>query len=168
VRVVTAGELQELEPNVRGVAGLHSPTTAIVDFCEVTRRLMARAQQHGATLRTSFEVTSLEIVASRGFRSFIRKNWAAGVREMVGSVSKRVFIAAARRYVPELTVGDVLPGPSGIRAQAMDPDGSLFDDFRISRRGPVVAVRNALTPAATSSLAIAEHIIDIALERRVS
>jgi L-2-hydroxyglutarate oxidase len=65
-------------------------------------------------------------------------------------------------------VQDVLPGPSGIRAQAMDPDGSLVDDFRISRRGRVVAVRNAPSPAATSSFAIAEHVVDIALERQAS
>jgi L-2-hydroxyglutarate oxidase LhgO len=75
-------------------------------------------------------------------------------------------VAAARRYVPELTVDDVVAGPSGVRAQALGRDGQLVDDFRITRRGHVMSVRNAPSPAATSSLAIAEHIVDIALERK--
>ena len=88
--------------------------------------------------------------------------------EMAGSLSKRRFVAAARRYVPELRVEDVVPGPSGIRAQALDRDGSLVDDFRISFRGPVVALRNAPSPAATSSLAIAEHLVDAVLGRHAA
>jgi (S)-2-hydroxyglutarate dehydrogenase len=47
-----------------------------------------------------------------------------------------------------------------VRAQALDPDGELVDDFRFSRRGSVISVRNAPSPAATSSLAIAEHLVD--------
>ena len=90
-------------------------------------------------------------------------HWKTGVKEMIGSLSKRTFVNAARRYVPELTVADVVPGPRGIRAQALDPDGGLVDDFRISRRGGVVAIRNAPSPAATSSMAIAEHVVDLAL-----
>ncbi len=78
---------------------------------------------------------------------------------MAGSLNRRRFIAAAQRYVPELTVDDVVRGPSGIRAQAMDADGSLVDDFRIERHGRVTALRNAPSPAATSSLAIAEHLV---------
>jgi L-2-hydroxyglutarate oxidase LhgO len=74
-------------------------------------------------------------------------------------MSKRAFVAAAQRYVPELGVDDVVPSTSGIRAQAMESDGSLVDDFRITRRGAVMAVRNAPSPAATSSMAIAEHIV---------
>jgi L-2-hydroxyglutarate oxidase LhgO len=53
----------------------------------------------------------------------------------------------------------VTPAPAGVRAQAVDPDGSLVDDFRINRIGPVTTVRNAPSPAATASLAIAEHIV---------
>lgn len=61
-----------------------------------------------------------------------------------------------------------MPGPSGNRAQALARDGSLVDDFRITRRGGVVAVRNAPSPAATSSMAIAEHIVAVALTGRES
>lgn len=94
-----------------------------------------------------------------GFLPFARANWRTGVREVLGSMSRRRFVAAARRYVPELGVDDVLPGPSGVRAQAMAVDGSLVDDFRVDVRGAVVALRNAPSPAATSSLAIARHLV---------
>lgn len=101
----------------------------------------------------------LEAVGSRGFAHFARANWRTGIAEMAGSLSKRRFVAAAQRYVPDLSVGDVVRGPAGIRAQAMDADGSLVDDFRIERQGRVTALRNAPSPAATSCLAIAEHLV---------
>ena len=81
------------------------------------------------------------------------------VVELRGSLSRRAYVARARDYVPELTAGDVVRAPAGIRAQAVDRDGSLVDDFRISRLGPVTAVRNAPSPGATSCLAIAEHLV---------
>ncbi len=283
VRRLDGEELREIEPHVQGIAGLHSPTTAIVDFPGVTRALAAELVDRGGELRLGAEVVGLtergsqvqvtvrgtdgstsddvfdrvvicaglqgdrvaalagdvpeprvipfrgeyyllrperrhlvnglvypvpdprypflgvhltprvdgavmvgpnavmalaregytwttvsprdlaEAVRYPGFRSFARKHWRTGVKEMVGSVSTRAFVAAARRYVPELTVADVVPGPSGIRAQAMDPDGGLVDDFRISRRGSVTALRNAPSPGATSCLAIAEHVADLVL-----
>jgi L-2-hydroxyglutarate oxidase LhgO len=82
------------------------------------------------------------------------------VRELRGSVARSAFVAEARRYVPELETADVVPSGSGVRAQAVGADGSMVDDFVISRHGRVVAVRNAPSPAATSSLAIADHIWD--------
>jgi (S)-2-hydroxyglutarate dehydrogenase len=81
-----------------------------------------------------------------------------GASEMLGSASRRVFVNRAQRYVPDLRLDDVVPAPAGVRAQAVAADGSLVDDFRISRLGAVVAVRNAPSPAATSALAIAEHV----------
>jgi len=62
--------------------------------------------------------------------------------------------------LPELRVADVRRSGAGVRAQAVDPDGTLVDDFRIGRLGPITTVRNAPSPAATSSLAIAEHVVD--------
>ena len=282
VRLLDAAELQEIEPQVRGVAGLHSPHTAIADFAGVTRALAEAVVAAEGEVRTGYEVVGiqeagtevvlraadgredpfdqvivcaglhadrvaamagddadprivpfrgeyyllredrrdlvrglvypvpdprypflgvhvtprvdgevmvgpnavlalaregygwgqvsprdlLEVVAWPGFRRFARRHWRTGVVEMRGSVSKSRFVAAARRYVPELTVDDVVAGPSGVRAQALGRDGQLVDDFRITRRGHVMSVRNAPSPAATSSLAIAEHIVDIALERK--
>jgi L-2-hydroxyglutarate oxidase LhgO len=95
-----------------------------------------------------------------GFRRLAAQHWRMGLKEYRTSLSRRAFVAEARRYVPELADADVLPAPAGVRAQAVDPDGTLVDDFRISELGPVVAVRNAPSPAATSSLAIAEYICD--------
>ncbi|WP_242901159.1 L-2-hydroxyglutarate oxidase [Actinomadura terrae] len=95
-----------------------------------------------------------------GFRRLARAHWRTGARELYGSAVRRAFVAEARAFVPELTVDDVVPAPAGVRAQAVDADGSLVDDFRIGRRGPVTTIRNAPSPAATSSLAIAEHIVD--------
>ena len=93
-----------------------------------------------------------------GFRRFARRHWRTGISELVGSLSKRAFTNAAARYVPTLSPADLVRGPSGVRAQALGRDGALVDDFRISHRGRIVAVRNAPSPAATSSLAIAEHL----------
>jgi L-2-hydroxyglutarate oxidase LhgO len=285
IRIIDRAELNELEPHVTGIAGLHSPTTAIVDYAGITRALAADAEARGATIRTGFTVTGLEhttggpaeevvvreasgeeivvdevvlcaglqvdrlaelagdvhaprivpfrgeyfalvpekrslvnglvypvpdprypflgvhltprfdgevligpnavlalaregyrrrdisvrelaeIVRYGGFRRFARQHWRTGIEEMRGSLSKRAFTAAAQRYVPELTVEDMVPAAAGIRAQALETDGSLVDDFRITQTGAVVAVRNAPSPAATSSLAIAEHIVDALLGR---
>jgi 2-hydroxyglutarate dehydrogenase len=81
-------------------------------------------------------------------------------REARNAASRRSFVADLRRFVPELQVGDVLPGPAGIRAQALARDGSLVDDFVVHRTERAVHVRNAPSPAATSSLARARLIAD--------
>ncbi|HEY8406651.1 MAG TPA: L-2-hydroxyglutarate oxidase [Gaiellaceae bacterium] len=104
-----------------------------------------------------------ETLRLRGFRALARKHWRMGVRELRGSLSKRAFAAEAARYVPEVGADDLVPAPAGVRAQALDSDGSLLDDFRIHRVGCVTAVRNAPSPGATSSMAIAEHIAAAAL-----
>jgi (S)-2-hydroxyglutarate dehydrogenase len=280
LRLVSAAEIAEIEPHARGVAGLHSPTSAVVDFVAVTRELAAEAAEAGAAIRTGMGVSGFtprrdeviveargqqfaeafdlvivcaglqsdrvaavagddrdpaivpfrgeyyvlrpqarglvrgliypvpdprypflgvhltrrvdgdvlvgpnavlafaregyrwrdispgdlrETLAWPGFRKLARQHWRAGLAEMRGSLSRAAFISLARRYVPELSSRDVMRGPAGVRAQALGRDGSLIDDFRISRRGRIVCVRNAPSPAATSSLAIAEHVVDLAL-----
>ena len=99
------------------------------------------------------------LARSASFRALARQNWRAGLREMRGSLSQRAFLAEARSYLPWIESSHVGPAPAGVRAQAVDPDGSLVDDFRIHRIGPVIAIRNAPSPAATSSMAIAEQIV---------
>jgi L-2-hydroxyglutarate oxidase LhgO len=101
-----------------------------------------------------------EVLRSSGFRRLARKHWRMGAAETVRDLSKKRFVAAARALLPELTVDDVLPGPSGIRAQALAPDGTLIDDFVFHEAEGVVHVRNAPSPGATSSLAIASVIAD--------
>ena len=278
VRRLDAAGLREVEPHVRGVAGLHSPATAITDFAAVTRALAEDAEAAGATIRLGVRVTGLaakadevvvtgdgvdeafdhvivcaglqadrlavlagddpdprivpfrgeyhllraerrdlvrglvypvpdprypflgvhltkrvdgavlvgpnavlalaregyrrrdvsaadlrDVVAWPGFRRFARAHWRTGLRELDGSLRRRAFVAAARRYVPELRPSDLVPGPSGVRAQALALDGSLVDDFRLTRGGRVTSLRNAPSPAATSSLAIAEHLVELVL-----
>ena len=99
-----------------------------------------------------------QLAGSAAFRQLARQHWRAGVREMRGSLSRRAFLREARTYLPWLELRDTGPGPAGVRAQAVDADGSLADDFRIHRIGAVTSVRNAPSPAATASMAIAEHI----------
>jgi L-2-hydroxyglutarate oxidase LhgO len=99
------------------------------------------------------------LMRSRAFGKLALKNWRAGVREYRGSLLRGAYLEQARTYLPWITAADVTSAPAGVRAQAVDPDGSLVDDFRISRAGDVVTVRNAPSPAATASLAIAEHIV---------
>ena len=90
----------------------------------------------------------------------VRRFWRTGVQELRMAASRRAFVAACARYVPELSVGDVEGGPAGVRAQAVGRDGSLVDDFVFSEAAGTLHVRNAPSPAATSSLAIADLIAD--------
>jgi (S)-2-hydroxyglutarate dehydrogenase len=95
-----------------------------------------------------------ETFAFSGFRRFARRNWRFGLDEMTRSLSSRRFAAAVRRLVPEIERGDLGAAPSGVRAQAIGPDGELVDDFAIRSVGRAVHVLNAPSPAATASLEI--------------
>jgi L-2-hydroxyglutarate oxidase LhgO len=276
LRWLESGELTAIEPNVRGVAALHSPETAIADFAAVAKAFAAEVAAAGGEIRTSARVARVQqdgrhpvveladgstvqgdrvivcaglqadrlalasgepaeprIVPFRGeywqlrpdrshlvrgliypvpdpalpflgvhltrkidgtvvlgpnailstardaydrrrfdlrdtydairwpgtFR-MLRRHWRAGVGELKRSASKRVFVREVAEYVPAVSVDDVLPAPAGVRAQAIDRDGSLVDDFRLGVSGNVAWVRNAPSPAATSSLAIAEELLE--------
>ncbi|MEV6162131.1 L-2-hydroxyglutarate oxidase [Streptomyces sp. NPDC052052] len=100
------------------------------------------------------------LAAYPGIWRMAAQHWRTGVREYRGSLSKSAFMKDAALYVPEVGVADVVRGGAGVRAQALDRDGTLVDDFRIHTEGRVTAVRNAPSPAATASAAIAEHIAD--------
>ena len=86
--------------------------------------------------------------------------WRTGVTELRHAALRSAFVRAAARYVPDLQVGDVQPAFAGIRAQALGRDGKLVDDFVFSHTERALHVRNAPSPAATSSLAIARHVAD--------
>lgn len=275
VRRLSAAELRTVEPHAAGIAALHSPSTAIVDYGAVARALAAEIAERGGEVRLGAEVARVHddgrtarveltdgtmlsadralvcaglhadrlarasgqpadprIVPFRGEYWALREDrrdlvrgliypvpdpalpflgvhltrmidgsvlvgpnavlalsregyrrrsvrprdvagWAAwpgfwrlarthrrvAVGEVTRSVSRRAFVREARRFVPELSVADVVPARAGVRAQAVDRDGSLVDDFRLGAAGNVVWVRNAPSPAATSSLAIAEELL---------
>jgi 2-hydroxyglutarate dehydrogenase len=274
LRRIGSEEIREIEPHARGLAGLHSPATGVVDFREVARALAGDVRAAGGELRLGFDVAAVDttgsgvrlrdaggdelaagqavfcaggwsdrlaleaggdadprIVPFRGayltlrpdraslVKSLIypvpdptlpflgvhlsrhvdgevtigptallaatrdprrklsladlgttlawpgswklmRRWWRTGLTELKHAVSKRTLIREAQRYVPELEPDDVQPGHSGIRAQALGRDGRLIDDFVFDQTGRVLHVRNAPSPGATASLAIAREIVD--------
>ena len=106
-----------------------------------------------------------EIVRYGGFRRLARRHWRTGLGELGRSLSLRAFWRAATRLVPGLAYADLTRAPSGVRAQAVRPDGSLDDDFVIEHTRRAVHVVNAPSPAATASLAIGRRVADLALQR---
>ncbi len=279
LRWLEGPQLLEVEPHVAGVAALHSPHTAIVDYRQVAEQLARDVEQQGGAIRTSAAVTAIQehagtvhvtttagdfafdrlvtcaglqadtvaalsgdpkdpmIVPFRGeylalrtdrthlvkgmiypvpdprypflgvhltrqvdgsvlvgpnavmafaregyaftdfapgdvwatlrysgFRHLARAHWRTGLDEMRRSLSHRQFVAAAQRYLPALRPSDVVKGRAGIRAQAVGPAGEMVDDFHITHRGRVVNVRNAPSPAATSSLSIGDAVSDTVLQ----
>jgi (S)-2-hydroxyglutarate dehydrogenase len=275
LRMISAGEIAEIEPNATGLGAIVSPTTAIVDYAEVARALAAEVTGMGARILTgtavktvrrearvwnlgttqgSFRTATLltcaglqadvlarmtgasedpRIVPFRGDyltikperRSLVRgliypvpnpafpflgihatrridgqvwlgpnavlalaregyhrssvspqdlasvlswpgfwrmagRYWRTGSAEVYRDYSRRAFTRDARRYLPALRLEDTAQGPSGVRAQAVSRLGQLVDDFVFSQDEGVLHVRNAPSPAATASLAIAERIVD--------
>jgi L-2-hydroxyglutarate oxidase len=86
--------------------------------------------------------------------------WRTWVTEVRRAAIRSALVRAAARYVPELRAQDVQPAFAGVRAQALARDGRLLDDFSFSHTERALHVRNAPSPAATSSLAIARHVAD--------
>ncbi|MDA3630523.1 L-2-hydroxyglutarate oxidase [Saccharopolyspora oryzae] len=281
VRLISGAELREIEPEARGIAAIHSPDTAIIDYAAVTRSLVEDARSAGVDVRLGVEVLgvdepsgggvrvrtsrgderfdnviacaglqsdrlaqrsgaakspsivpffgqylvleprfrditrglvypvpdpkypflgvhltkrvdgamtvgpnaflsfsreiyrglginvrdSLAIAADPGFWRFASENLAGARREILGVLSAKKFIKDAARYVPAIEGARFARMPRGIRAQALAGDGKLVDDFVIQHVGPVTHLRNAPSPGATSSLAIAEHIVENVIER---
>jgi L-2-hydroxyglutarate oxidase LhgO len=274
LRWLDQAALHDIEPHAAGVAALHSPSTALVDFGAVTAALAAQLRSLGGEIRTATEVTAIHpraagatvelrggerlqadrvlvcaglqadrlarasggaadprivpfrgeywklrpersdlvrgliyplpdpslpflgvhfgrridgevwigpnavlALAREGYSRFtlsprdvadtlawpgtwrmMARHWRAGAEELYRSFSKRALLATARRHLPELRSADLQRAGAGVRAQALDRDGMLLDDFAIATSGRVVWVRNAPSPAATSSLAIAEEL----------
>jgi len=121
-----------------------------------------------AFAREGYRFTSLrprELAGTLGYGGFwamARKYWRTGAYEMYRSLSKKKFVEALQRLVPDLRGEDVTPGGAGVRAQAVRPDGSLLDDFSIVAGADAIHVVNAPSPGATASLAIGRHIAGLA------
>ena len=145
--------------------GVHLTRTVGDEVLVGPNALLALAREGYRPLRVSLRDTA-EMLSRGGFYRLIAQNWKSGLREMVGASSKKLFIAAARRYVPELSTDDVVRGSTGVRAQAVWANGSLADDFALTDEGGVLSVRNAPSPAATSSFAIAEHLASLVLHKQ--
>jgi (S)-2-hydroxyglutarate dehydrogenase len=102
----------------------------------------------------------LDTLSWPGSWRMFRRWWRTGATELRHAALRSAFVAAAARYVPELRVEDVEPAFAGVRAQALGRDGRLVDDFVFSATERALHVRNAPSPAATSSLAIARHVAE--------
>jgi (S)-2-hydroxyglutarate dehydrogenase len=162
------GEYRELVPTrshlVRGLVypvpdprfpflGVHL-TRGIDDHVHVGPNAVLAFAREGYTWSRVDARDLRETFAFSGFRRFARRNWRFGLDEMTRSLSSRRFAAVVRRLVPEIERGDLAAAPSGVRAQAIGPDGELVDDFAIRSVGRAVHVLNAPSPAATASLEI--------------
>jgi L-2-hydroxyglutarate oxidase len=106
-----------------------------------------------------------EALAYPGFLRLARRFWRTGLAEMWRDASRRAFGDELRRYVPEIRDDQLVFGPSGVRAQALARDGTLVDDFDLAGGERVLHVRNAPSPAATSSLAIGRTLAKDAIAR---
>jgi 2-hydroxyglutarate dehydrogenase len=121
--------------------------------------------REGYTFGTVNGAEALETLTYPGLIRLALKYPGVAAREMYHDLVRGAYVESLRRYVPKLRDEDVLPGPSGVRAQAMNSDGTLVDDFVFEGSGRVMHVRNAPSPAATASLAIAAHIATRASEQ---
>jgi L-2-hydroxyglutarate oxidase len=101
-----------------------------------------------------------EMFTNVGILKVLRKNLRFGLTEMKNSFLRRGYLEAVRKYCPSITLADLHPYPSGVRAQAVLPDGTLMDDFLFVSTPRTVNVGNAPSPAATASIPIGAHIVE--------
>jgi len=112
--------------------------------------------------KTSFRTADVLAMAMfPGFWKMASKHWKMSLGEYHRSWSKIAFVRALQRLIPELTSDDLKEGGSGVRAQALDLSGTLVDDFHFLYSKNIVNVLNVPSPAATASLAISRHIVDM-------
>jgi len=112
--------------------------------------------------RTDFDLgETMQVFEYAGFRAMARKHWKNGLSEMRRSWSKRMFVRSCQRLVPEVRMEDMSAGGSGVRAQAVEADGTLVDDFRFLARERFLHVLNVPSPAATASLPIGRDIVEM-------
>ena len=109
-----------------------------------------------------------EILTDPGFQKLSAHHWRRGLRELLQSMSKRVYLRAARQLIPEVRLDDFTAPWAGVRAQALRRDGTLVDDFLIRETDRVVNVINAASPAATSALNIGSLIVENYLADRLT
>ncbi len=176
VRIVPfRGEYYELRDNARGLChhliyptpdpafpflGVHF-TRMIGGGVECGPNAVLALAREGYTWDDADPRDLFEVLLSPAFWSLAGRHWKTGLGEIHRSLSKAAFVRALQRLIPEIREEHLEPAPSGVRAQALAPDGRLVDDFSIEARAGMVNVCNAPSPAATSSLAIGDGIVDL-------
>jgi (S)-2-hydroxyglutarate dehydrogenase len=137
----------------------------------ITGRVDAGPNAVLALAREGYRHTDISVrdlassVAFPGFWRMAARHWRSAIDEWHRSFSKAAFVHALQRLLPEVVEKDLVPGGSGVRAQALKPDGSLVDDFQFVTSGKVLHVLNVPSPAATASLSIGKAIVDTAADR---
>ncbi len=107
---------------------------------------------------------TVESLSFPGFWRVAAKHWRSGKDEMHRAVSKASFVAGLQRLVPEVEAADLVPGGSGVRAQAITRDGALVDDFQFSQSQRMLHLYNVPSPAATASIAIGQAVVEMAVK----
>jgi L-2-hydroxyglutarate oxidase LhgO len=143
--------------------GVHFTRTVHGDIEAGPNAVLAFARE-GYSLGTVRPHEALGMLGYAGFWNMARRYWKMGAYELYRSASKAAFVRSLQKLVPDVREGDIRRGGAGVRAQAVSPDGSLVDDFRISVTEGAVHVVNAPSPAATASLAIGRHIAGLAAD----
>ena len=115
---------------------------------------------------TDFSIKDISQMASyTGFWKMAAKYYRMGFKEFYRSFSKAAFVKSLQKLIPEIAEEDIEPGGAGVRAQALEKDGKLTDDFRIVEAEKMIHVLNAPSPAATASLSIGDKISDLIISR---
>jgi L-2-hydroxyglutarate oxidase LhgO len=143
--------------------GVHFTRTIHGDVEAGPNAVLAFARE-GYRLSTVKPADLLGTLGYAGFWHMARKYWRVGAFEMYRSASKAAFVRSLQKLVPDIAAADLERGGAGVRAQAVAPDGSLVDDFRISVTAGAVHVVNAPSPGATASLAIGRYVAGVAAE----
>jgi len=125
-------------------------------------------RREGYRLRDVSLRDGAEVLLYGGFWRLAQRLGGKGLAELLRATSRRRFLAEARRLVPALELADLEPAPAGVRAQAVDGNGKLVDDFLVVPGERSLHVLNAPSPAATSCLPIGEHLARIVRERQAS
>ncbi len=143
--------------------GVHFTRTVHGDIEAGPNAVLAFARE-GYTLGTVRPGEAMGMLGYAGFWHMARRYWKMGAYELYRSASKAAFVRSLQKLVPDIRESDIKRGGAGVRAQAVSPNGSLVDDFRISVTESAVHVVNAPSPAATASLAIGRHIAGLAAD----
>ncbi|MCZ2357195.1 MAG: L-2-hydroxyglutarate oxidase [Bacteroidia bacterium] len=106
-----------------------------------------------------------EALSFAGTWQLFRKHWRFGIDEYHRSFSKQLFLSQLQRLIPALNAGDITPGRAGVRAMALNPDGTMVDDFLFETTQRTIHVLNAPSPAATACLAIGGYIQQLAAQK---
>ena len=139
----------------RGVTGeVHAGPNAVLALA-----------REGYTWGTIDAADTWDLLRFPGFRHLARRHWRTGVGEVRRSLSRSAFVATLQRLVPDIGPDDLEPCPAGVRAQAVDRNGALVDDFVVHESRRTVHVLNAPSPAATASLEVGRIVAERVLER---